>query len=106
MKKIYALLLLVLFFTSCEKVEEIPSYTHRYFIEWEDYYGSHNSRIIGAVKNSIPRIEVVEKNSLTLEYRLMVDSRILDTFTTIYPNHLKFEYGEKPFYIISFYAVN
>jgi FlaA1/EpsC-like NDP-sugar epimerase len=65
--------------------------------------GSIGSELCRQVASHKPKQLVINRGS-TIEYRLMLDTRVIDSFTTIYPNHVK--NNEQAFYIKHFYRVH
>ena len=102
-RNLYIILLFLISMISCQKEEPVTVTSYRYFIEWDSWKtGLHSCVIIGG-ENTTPRTKIVE-NGKTNEYYLLLDSRILDSFTTTYPNHVK--NGQYPFYIKQFYKID
>lgn len=86
---------------SCQK--ESLDNGYRYFIEWDSWKTGLHSNIVYGNENAVPRQVVIEKGDIN-EYRLLIDSKVIDSFTTQYPNHVK--NGQTPFYIKNFYRVD
>lgn len=101
MKRILVIILAMFSFVSCIELETCDTYA--YFIEWESWKTGLHSDVFRGGINSKPKQLVINRGS-TIEYRLMLDSRVIDSFTTIYPNHVK--NNEQAFYIKHFYRVH